>query len=448
MTIASPLRTQESLTTSREQFFELSDEVLREAGRPGLGAAMRAILEVRNSDVVLQILAGPGAGKTEVLVWRVLYELFVRGTDAARLIVTTFTRKAAQELGLRIVERSDALLEAAIRTGLPLSDPHVHDLRIGTVHSLCDQIMTEFDDEHQAVGAQVIDELETRLRLLRVRNWAFRDGSRQVLGNILAREELTCLFRPPWLDNTGNRLQQVDLALDILNQHVETWVPRCRSEGIPNGIEIAQRAKGLTADLLFIRERWKERLDQGHVMDYVLLQERFKERQANFASEFDHVFVDEFQDTNPIQYAIQYAIHTGWVSHGSVRLTVVGDDDQALYRWRGSDIACFANLEGDCEAAGHSYRREVLDVNHRSTANIVHFAQTFREKTVLASDSLPKTVRPPSDAQKGRPVRLLEGEWEALCKKVAEEAASLGAGRLPRPGGSRPHRRTAHGLDI
>ena len=391
---------------------------------------MREIIEIRDSDVVLQILAGPGAGKTEILVWRVLYELLVRGTDPSRVIVTSFTRKASQELGLRIVERSDALLEAAVDAGMPLTDPHVHDLRIGTVHSLCDQIMTEFDEEHLATGAQVIDELETKLRMLRVRNWAFRNGRRQVLRETLDRDELTCLFRPPWLDNGGNRLQQVELALTVLNQHVETWVPRCSSEGTPNGVEVTHRAKGLTDDLQFVRERWEERLDESHVMDYVLLQERFMERQHNFVSEFDHVFVDEFQDTNPIQYAI----HTGWVGYENTRLTVVGDDDQALYRWRGSDIACFANLEEDCATRARPYRREVLEVNHRSTSTIVRFTQAFREETVLASDSLPKTVRPPSNALKGTSVRLLEGEWAALCKKVAREAASLGAGKFPGQG--------------
>ena len=92
-------------------FFVLVDAVLEETGRPALGVPQRRIVEVRDDDVVLQILAGPGAGKTEVLVWRVLYELLVRGAEASRLVVTTFTRKAAQELQVRMVERSDAFLE-------------------------------------------------------------------------------------------------------------------------------------------------------------------------------------------------------------------------------------------------------------------------------------------------------------------------------------------------
>ena len=92
-------------------FFDLVDEVLVDAGREPLdgGDPHRRIITVRPEDRVLQILAGAGSGKTEMLVWRVLYELMVLGTSASRVIVTTFTRKAATELAVRMVERSDAL---------------------------------------------------------------------------------------------------------------------------------------------------------------------------------------------------------------------------------------------------------------------------------------------------------------------------------------------------
>ena len=94
-------------------FFDLLDEVLGLVGRAPLapGGPERAIIGVRSEDRVLQILAGAGSGKTEMLVWRVLYELLVVGTPSGRVMVTTFTNKAATELAVRVVERSDALLE-------------------------------------------------------------------------------------------------------------------------------------------------------------------------------------------------------------------------------------------------------------------------------------------------------------------------------------------------
>ena len=180
-----------------ERFFELVDEVLTETGRGAFGRNQRRIVEVRDDDSVLQILAGPGSGKTEVLIWRVLYELFVRGTEAGRLMVTTFTRKAAQELSVRMVERSDALLQLARNQGEPIPDPHVHDLRIGTIHSLCDSLLAEFDELHLEDGASVIDEVETRIRFARVRGYLFTDNGERVLHGLLEVDELTSLFRPP-----------------------------------------------------------------------------------------------------------------------------------------------------------------------------------------------------------------------------------------------------------
>src|SRR5262249_19262725 len=150
----SPMSSVPAPTISIQDFFDLVDEVLVDVGRAPLprGSAQRSIIQVRSDDRVLQILAGAGSGKTEMLVWRVLFELFVLGTSARRLLVTTFTRKAATELELRVVERSDLLLERAHARGLAVDDPHVYDLRIGTIHSLCDSLLAEFDSAYMSSG--------------------------------------------------------------------------------------------------------------------------------------------------------------------------------------------------------------------------------------------------------------------------------------------------------
>src|SRR5438445_11805413 len=88
-------------------FFELLNRVLVSLGRESLDvdSPHKKVIEVLPTDRVLQILAGPGSGKTEVLVWRVLFELFVKNTQAARLLVTTFTNRAATDLQIRVAER-------------------------------------------------------------------------------------------------------------------------------------------------------------------------------------------------------------------------------------------------------------------------------------------------------------------------------------------------------
>jgi DNA helicase-2/ATP-dependent DNA helicase PcrA len=419
-------------TIPAEQFFELIDEVLAEVGREPLdgGDPHRHIITVTAADRVLQILAGAGSGKTEMLVWRVLYELMVLGTQASRVIVTTFTRKAATELAVRMVERSDALLEQARKRGLDPADPHVHDLRIGTLHSLCDALLAEFDAEYMAAGTEVIDETETRIRLSRVHRWALGYNGRtpgRVVDRLLAREELVALFRPPWDDGywPGNNLQRMGFLQAVLAQHTETWLPRCGPTSTPNGIEAL--CPGITADLIKLQERWEEHLDSQQILDFATIQHRFHQRQDAVLDHIDHVFVDEFQDTNPIQLAI----HLHWLTRPETRLTVVGDDDQALYRFRGSDIACFTGLEAECQAAGVSYRREKLEQNWRSTKRIVAFASAFRDATVLSTVSMPKKIRAPKSAPLGEPPRLLQGPWTAVCDQVATEIDALGAGRVP-----------------
>jgi superfamily I DNA/RNA helicase len=409
-------------------FFDLVDEVLKSVGRPPLdrASAQPKIIVVGDDDQVLQILAGPGSGKTEMLVWRMIYELVVRGTLAERILVTTFTRKAATELELRVVERVDALLLTAKRRGIEVPDPHVHDVRIGTIHSLCDQLLREFDPDYMAAGIELMDEHQTAVRLAREYRWRLgfegRPGQApKVVNRLIDREQLTALFRAPWDGDRwpSNNMDRVSYIRALLDQHTETWIPRCAAAMTPNAVETKPDGAGVTRDLVEIHDKWIEYLDSQAVMDFAAIEERFLEGQDTVVGEIDHVFVDEFQDTNPIQLAI----HTGWLTRPETRLTVVGDDDQAMYRWRGSDINCFIGLEDLCAKRRARYRREVLERNYRSTANIITFTEAYRTTSILGTPglALPKTVCPAPAAVAGEPVRLLVGDWVALSAAVAAE---------------------------
>jgi DNA helicase-2/ATP-dependent DNA helicase PcrA len=422
----------------KETFFELVDEVLVSVGRAPLppDGYQRQIIEIGPLDRVLQILAGAGSGKTEMLVWRVLFELFVLGTDSHKVMVTTFTRKSATELAVRVVERSDALIERARLRGMTLADPHVHDLRIGTLHSLCDSLLAEFDADYMAAGTEVINETETRVRLTRVhRNdlgYSGSGGPRRVIDRLIEADALVCLFRAPWDDSRWptTTFDRVGWLMALLSQQAETWYPRCAATATLNGIEAVHNILGLTDDLVKLEGRWEDYLDSQHILDFATIQKRFLERQPTVVPQLDHIFVDEFQDTNPIQFAI----HTGWLARPETRLTVVGDDEQAVYRFRGSDIGCFADLEEACTRSGVSFRMEHLEENWRSTRKIVEFTQAFRRATVLASVSMPKTVLAPPSAPTGDAPRLLSGPWRSVCGRIAEEVDALGVGRPPAGG--------------
>lgn len=417
-----------------EIFFHLVDEVLISLGRSSLeeSPAHRLVIEVRPSDRVLQILAGPGSGKTEALVWRVLYELFVLRTAAAKVIVTTFTKRAATELQIRVVERCDEFLRCAVRRGLGVSDPQVHNLRVGTIHSLCDSLLAEFDANYMEAGTQVIDEAETAIRLARCYRYALGftnpPASPKVINRLIGHEPLVALFKPPWEDRWPSRMMEVvDFVGNLIAQHTETWVPRCSRQDMVNGIERIHNTPGLTADLRTLHQRWEEYLTNQNVLDFAMLQKHFLDRQDSLIGKFDHILVDEFQDSNPIQFAL----HARWLENTATRLTVVGDDDQAIYRFRGSDIECFRGLKPHCETKAIGYRSETLGVNFRSSRNIVSFTEAFKSRSVLRQISMPKTILAGPKAEPGVPVRLLIGNWENICAAVASEIDRLGAGRPP-----------------
>jgi DNA helicase-2/ATP-dependent DNA helicase PcrA len=277
-----------------------------------------------------------------------LFEVLISAPrEPQRTMVTTFTRRAATELQVRLVERSDALINVAKKRGIPVLDPKVHELRVGTIHSLCDALLAEFDTSYVEDGTQLIDDTEIRVRVARDHRLALGYNNppkpARVLNRLLSNPALTLLFRPSWDDDANwpsSLMERVNCILGILDQHTETWIPRCAASKKINGIEAVHGPKGLTDDLIKLQTRWEDYLKKYSIQDSATIQKRFIEQQDTISNHVSHVFVDEFQDNNPIQFAI----HTRWLNRADMRLTVVGDDDQAIYRFRGSDIECFNQL--------------------------------------------------------------------------------------------------------
>ncbi|GAB4253047.1 ATP-dependent helicase [Deferrisoma sp.] len=273
---------------------------------------------VSHGEGPLLILAGAGSGKTRVLTYRIAYLIGAAGVSPREILAVTFTNKAAREM-LRRVEALLGSRSAGIWIGtfhgvcLRILRAHGHLLPVGPEFTIYDA------DDQRRLAKAVVDELGL-------------DGRRTAPGALLHR------------------------------------VQRLKDDGIP-----PERLPPETdRTLRDFYERYQGRLREARAMDFgdllletLLLFERHPDLADHYRRRFRHILIDEFQDTNRVQYLL--ARHLAAL-HGN--LCVVGDDDQSIYSWRGADLRNILAFEQDFPGA----RVVKLEQNYRSTQVILDAA--------------------------------------------------------------------------
>lgn len=411
-----------------------------------LSKAQKDAIKTNPAHTVTQIVAGPGAGKTEILALRVIYEIIVRNVSSQKIIVTTFTRKAAEELTFRLADRAEGIINAAKSKGITLKEPNIQLVRVGTIHSLCDELLTDYDSDYVEKGLQLIDEKDARMRLMRyskaVNNRIHKNRMEALIGTSLRIDnKLLSLFRPPWKGIQGGEkwpkgtkysFERAGFLLDVIGMASETSLPRSVGvSGKENGLDFqTPTSEKYTEVLGIVPDRWLKHLEANHSIDFTMIQvlmwRALTAANSPFTGEFEHVFVDEFQDTNPIQLAI----HSRWpIVNKNCLLTVVGDEDQSMYRFRGSDISCFTGLPDICKTNHLTYDCKFLELNYRSTPEIVDFSQAFRFATEMhtfgkAAFGRVKRIKTPPTKKSGKKVRAIVGSKVTISRMVASEIAS------------------------
>jgi DNA helicase-2/ATP-dependent DNA helicase PcrA len=267
------------------------------------------------------VLAGAGSGKTRVLVHRIAWLIQVEGLSPWGILAVTFTNKAAREMRHRI----EALL------GQP-----VGGMWVGTFHGLAHRLLrAHWQEAGLPQGFQILDS-DDQLRLVKriVRELNLDDSKwppRQAQWFINKQKDEG--LRAEHLEHGGDPYQRQMIAI------YREYEAACQRAGSVDFAELLLRA----------HEMWRERPD-------VL---------ASYRQRFAAILVDEFQDTNSIQYA--------WLrllAGEHDRLFVVGDDDQSIYGWRG------ARVENIQDFQAHYPNAQVvrLEQNYRSTGNILRGA--------------------------------------------------------------------------
>ncbi len=336
---------------------------------------------IRHVDGPLYITAGPGSGKTRVLLWRAVNLIVFHRVKPEEIYLSTFTEKAAHQLqeGLR------ALLSYA--TSINGQPYDLSKMYIGTVHSLCRRILTDrrrfLQDFHENPMPSLMDELSQYFHVSRSRNW-------NKLGEVLDLG----------LDDNQNEIINAIFQTNRRSKHAAvtsciSFFNRCSEECINPARAIEQIESGDDELLNFLQENdldadqliqaFKlyqayldslQRSEKVHNTDFSLLQQEAYQallENKDAGQVFKYVIIDEYQDTNTIQEKIFFRLAQGYQN-----ICVVGDDDQALYRFRGATVENFVEFPQRCQKyLGLKPERISLSINYRSRKKIVDFYSNF-----------------------------------------------------------------------
>ena len=314
----------------------------------------------------LFLVAGPGSGKTTAIALRVLKLFFVDRVAPERIMATTFTRKAAQELRSRILKWGD---ELGTCFGMPDAAARLNGIVSGTLDSICQDKLSESRSSEGAAQV-IVEEFIQRGMLLReglFQNWRFHDdGLHTYLKRLNGSRGLKRL----------NAAEVTDTLIDLYHRLHNDRADRAKFEK-----ELLPRDPGISVALKAIDD-YVSALERNLQVDYVQLAAKFLERLKSgdlddFRNGIRHVFVDEYQDTNLLQESIYFEI-AGRSPQSGGSMTVVGDDDQSLYRFRGATVNLFTQFPKRFEDRfGTAPETVFLANNFRSTQAIVDFCNDF-----------------------------------------------------------------------
>jgi DNA helicase-2/ATP-dependent DNA helicase PcrA len=304
----------------------------------------------------LLVLAGAGTGKTRVVTYRIA-ELIRRGAKPERILAVTFTKKAAGEMQQRTGELLGPRSRVSPKRGRESRSDSPTCPEVSTFHSLCVRILRRHIARLGYPQKFVIcdrSEQETQaraaLRELRATNAALAPGD---LLAIVSR----------WKANSV-RPEQAAAAVESDREHLAAAAYRRYQDNL-------------------------KRLGAVDFDDLLLLAEDLlthcPEVQRAEAGRFDHVLIDEYQDTNRSQYQIVKAL-----AAGHRNLCVVGDDDQSIYAWRGAEVTHILRFQHDWPDA----KIVRLEDNYRSTAAILEYANTLIAFNRQRHEKVLKAARP------------------------------------------------------
>lgn len=302
----------------------------------------------------LLVLAGPGSGKTFTITQRIFYLLFEKKIPPEQILVITFTQEAAKSMQQRFLKLSD----------------QIYPVNFGTFHSLFYHILKEarvISGHSLLSNRQKINLLLPILRTFYKERLSAAQQQDRGSNDSMQEEALQILSAFGFLKNTGDQDAAASKMMPVWQPYFEelfqSYERAVKSTGAIDFDDMLYECLKLLKQNRQIRSCWQNR--------------------------FAHILIDEFQDINPVQYEIIKLL-----SKPPCNIFAVGDDDQAIYGFRGSKPACIQQFVKEYQA-----KQLLLNVNYRSYEEIVEASLLVisenKERFVKALEASPEHKRMP-----------------------------------------------------
>ena len=300
------------------------------------------------------VLAGAGSGKTRVLTNRILYLVQECGVSPSEILAITFTNKAANEMKRRLFN----------------FDCHAEYMHVSTIHSFCATVLRQESAALQrGHNFSIYAEDDKRSVVKQIVKSVFDDGDMKVVDGFCDSISEIKNNAPELLDGDIAANAQSD---DYFREQLETLaaLSQCNNND----------------ELIRVIREYSDKMTENNAMDFDdllyythKLFTNFPEILDKYRDRFKFVLIDEFQDTNKVQYQIFKLLGE---KHRNI--FVVGDDDQSIYSWRGADAYNLQKFQRDFPDC-NVYK---LEQNYRSTKRILEVANTLIEPNVNRFDKV------------------------------------------------------------
>ncbi len=371
------------------------------------------------SDKSLFIVAGPGSGKTTVMVLKILKYIFVDEIEPYEILATTFTRKAADELYSRILGWGDEIKnhlldnisEDNFDNILKIDRVDFNQIKIGTTDSIAEELLRDYKKpgENQAI---VIEDFVANSAMIKIIIEDEKYLDKELVEYLKELSGITKLEEPSKISEIlieiKNRIYYDQVDFDELYEKTQ--------EG--SGVRIA----------LDCIKKYEDTLEKRNTIDFAMLESKFLDKLKNgdldtFLDEIKIVLIDEYQDTNLIQEDIYFTIAQSALKNNG-NITVVGDDDQSLYRFRGATVDLFTNYQNRIrERLGIDVEEINLRTNYRSTENIIQhcnqFAELDSEYQNARVENKPKIIAPDFEKDKMPILGMFRNNPEMLARDLS-----------------------------